>query len=329
MPAQYLDQFYAIDPYAPPSAGTTLEVQKYDLVDADDDGDIGRSGGDTVNGLDVTSTYQSDSVTVRLSDGSTTTISGTTFYLSDGSAVFTPNDGSVLEDSTLISTTYSTGQKDMAVSDLGPPCFTAGTFILTPEGQLPVEELKPGMSVCGQAGNTLTIRSVLSAAFTKRELGAKPNLFPVRIVAGALGNGIPVRDLVVSRQHRVLVNTPIVERMFSQKNVLIPAVKLSELPGIYVDSTVDFVIYYHLVFDNHEIVYSEGAATESLFTGPEALRSISDEARNELFSIFPDLKVDDNKMEPCYLIPEGKKQKALVKKIGSKAANQIVLQNRP
>ena len=44
MPTSYTDQFWLIDPFSPPPSGSTLLVQTYDLIDADDDGDIGRSG---------------------------------------------------------------------------------------------------------------------------------------------------------------------------------------------------------------------------------------------------------------------------------------------
>ena len=49
------------------------------------------------------------------------------------------------------------------------------------------------------------------------------------------------------------------------------------------------ITYFHLLFDRHEIVMSDGAWSESLFTGPQALNSVSDAARREIFALFPDL----------------------------------------
>ena len=49
------------------------------------------------------------------------------------------------------------------------------------------------------------------------------------------------------------------------------------------------ITYVHLLFDRHEIVMSEGAWSESLFTGPQALESVSTAARQEIFTLFPDL----------------------------------------
>ena len=86
----------------------------------------------------------------------------------------------------------------------------------------------------------------------------------------------------------MLVKSKIAERMFGVSEVLIPAIKLVGMPGIYIDQDTDCVDYFHLLFDQHEIIFAEGAPTESLFTGPEALRSISPEARYEILQIFPE-----------------------------------------
>lgn len=315
MPATYLDQFWVIDPYSPPAAGTVLTVQKYELVDQDDDGDVGGAGGDTVNGLDVSRAYPGDTVTVDNGDGTTSTITGITFYLSDGSRVFTPTDGSVLDDLELVSTTWVSGTGDLDVDDLGPPCLVAGTRVETPDGLIKVEDLAPGMSVIGQDGRVLTLKMVLHSNFNGRDIAENSKLAPVRIVAGALGNGLPSRDLLVSRQHRMVVDAKVVAQMFECDEVLVPAAKLLPLPGIYVDTTVTNVAYYHLVFDQHEIIFAEGAATESLYTGAEALRSISDEAREELLTMFPELAEQDCATTPARVIPKDTRQKALVARL--------------
>ncbi|MDC0738030.1 Hint domain-containing protein [Cognatishimia sp. SS12] len=325
MPATYLDQFWVLDPSSPPADGTTLTVEKYELVDQDDDGDISRGkGDDTVNGQEVTNAYPGDTVTVQLEDGSTTTIEGITFYLADGSVVFTPTDGSALDEASFVSSTYVTKNGSLDVSeDLGPPCLVAGTLVATPEGPVPVEMLKAGMTVTAQDGRSLTLRMVLSSSFTARDVSANGALAPVRIVAGAMGNGLPQRDLLVSRQHRMLVNAPVVARLFDSAEVLLPAIKLTQLPGIYVDSSLPVVTYYHLVFDQHEIILTEGAATESLFTGPEGLRAMPDAAREELYLMFPGLKAEGSAMTPARLIPTGPAQNELIERLKRSAGTTL------
>ncbi len=125
--------------------------------------------------------------------------------------------------------------------------------------------------------------------------------------------GLPLEDLLVSRQHRILVRSKIAERMFGEKEVLIPAIKLVELDGIDVATDIEGVEYFHMLFDQHEIVISNGAKSESLFTGPEALKTVSPEARMEIASLFPELVCEDFQPVSARLIPpQGKSMKQLV-----------------
>jgi hypothetical protein len=315
MPTTYSDQFWIIDPFAPPSAGTTLTVQNYDLVDQDDDGDVGRYGNDSVNGSDVTNGFPGDTVTVELDDGSTVTITGTTLYLANGSVIFTPTDGSVLEDATFVSSTYVTSSGVLDVSTLGPTCLTQGTLVETESGARPVDELREGDVILAADGRHLVLRQVLSVSFQQADMARNPRLKPVRIVAGALGNGLPHRDLLVSRQHRMLLDAKAVRRMFGCDEVLIPAIKLTELPGIFVDGSTEYVEYFHLVFDAHEVIVAEGAPTESFYAGVEALRSLPRSSLSNMMSQWPDLVLEDGTLEPARMIPTDKLQKNLVARL--------------
>ena len=49
------------------------------------------------------------------------------------------------------------------------------------------------------------------------------------------------------------------------------------------------VTYVHFLFDRHQIMESDGAETESLFTGPEALKTVDSAARIEILHLFPEL----------------------------------------
>ena len=191
-------------------------------------------------------------------------------------------------------------------------CFTRGTLIDTDQGPLPIEALTTGMAIKTADGHAAKLRWVGSRYFGLGQLRANPKLRPVRITAGALGGGLPQRDLLVSRQHRLLVRSKIAQRMFGEPEVLVPAIKLTELPGIFVDEALTGVQYFHLLFDSHQIVWSEGAPSESLFTGPEALRSVSAEARDEILSIFPEVATIVHAPRPARPIPAGKQQRQLV-----------------
>jgi hypothetical protein len=140
----------------------------------------------------------------------------------------------------------------------------------------------------------------------------KDKLRPIEISIGALGQGLPREPLRLSRQHRVLVSSPINQRMFGTQDSLIAAVKLTDLPGIHIDTDCTEVTYIHLLFDQHEVIFANGAPCESLHTGPEAIKSISPAARAELFAIFPELMTAPNQRRLAALCPENRQQRQLI-----------------
>lgn len=190
------------------------------------------------------------------------------------------------------------------------PCLTLGTRVRTPQGPVAVEELKPGQLVCTYDGGAVPLVSVLRRSLSAAELAVNPRLCPVKIDAGALGRDRPTRDLWVSRQHRMLVASPIVNRMFAVPEVLIAAIRLVSLPGISVDRSAREVTYFHLLFDRHEVIFAEDSPTESLFLGPEALKSLSPEDRAEISALFPEAL--SGGVCPGRTIPPGAQQKRLV-----------------
>ena len=84
-------------------------------------------------------------------------------------------------------------------------CFAAGTQIDTPAGPINVETLASGTHVNTFDGDAKPLLQVFRRFIDKAELAHNPKLLPVRICAGALGNGLPKQDLLVSRQHRMVV----------------------------------------------------------------------------------------------------------------------------
>lgn len=169
------------------------------------------------------------------------------------------------------------------------PCFTEGTLIRTKGGDIAVEDLSIGDEVLTLDAGYQPIRWIGSRHLSPRELAAYPNLRPVRIRAGALGLNQPERELRVSPQHRVLVRSRVAERMFGQSEVLVGATHLLALDGIECDAAATELTYWHFMFDAHHVVFSNGAPTESLFAGPQAMKSLAPEAQEELLNLFPEL----------------------------------------
>ena len=229
------------------------------------------------------------------------------------SEYFSPN----LEQNTDFVVPNYTGLYQATAHTIDTICFTIGTLIETSDGNKPVEELTVGDMIATMDDGYQPIRWIGSTIRDAIDLARNPKLHPICIPAGALGSGLPKRDLMVSRQHRVLVRSKIAQRMFDAEEILIPAIKLVGLNGIEISGDVDNVTYFHILFDKHQVIFSEDAPTESLFTGPEALKSVTPEARQEIETLFPEITEPNFIPEPARLIPgNGKQIKQLVERHG-------------
>lgn len=172
---------------------------------------------------------------------------------------------------------------------LGLVCFAEGTLIETPNGQVAIEDLTIGDPVSLFDGGTASLRWTASRVLSAAELKFYPQLRPVRIQAGAFGKAGPTKDLLVSPQHRILVEHAQAQLMFGAGAVLAPAIALVDGDMIEQVAPNEGVTYYHILFDAHEIVLSNGLASESFYPGGQALRSLDTSALEEFTTLFPEL----------------------------------------
>lgn len=171
----------------------------------------------------------------------------------------------------------------------GVICLARGTLIPTADGLRPIEEIRAGQRILTRDHG---LREVLWKGCRRLDpafLRANPRLLPIRIAAGALGDGLPERPVVVSPQHRVLLRSGIAERMFGEREVLAPAKHLLGAPGIEQLLPEGGVEYHHLMLESHELLMTAGLCSETLYPGREALRAIGPEGRSEVLALFPEL----------------------------------------
>ncbi|MGM0741178.1 MAG: Hint domain-containing protein [Pseudomonadota bacterium] len=169
------------------------------------------------------------------------------------------------------------------------PCFTPGTVIATPKGERLVEDLKVGDRIITRDNGIQEIRWLGRRDLKGRELLQAPHLKPVLVRAGSLGNGLPERDMVVSPNHRVLINNDRTALYFEEREVLAAAKHLTGLEGV--DAVeASGVSYIHFMFDNHEVVLSNGAWTESFQPGEQTMDGMGQPQRDEIFELFPELR---------------------------------------
>ena len=249
---------------------TIINGQGNDLIYGGGDRDviIGGNGGDVVFG----GSQGDDFDTLDLTGTPVDFITYTSDDREDGFVTF--RDGSIL--------TFTEIENVI-------PCFTPGTAIATPRGERLVEELREGDRIITRDNGIQEIRWIGRKEITGKALMAAPHLRPVLIKAGALGNGLPERDIVVSPNHRMLVSNDRTQLYFEESEVLAAAKHLVGAPGINVIDVIQ-TTYIHFMFDRHEVVLSNGAWTESFQPGDYSLKGIGNAQRTEIFELFPELK---------------------------------------
>jgi len=167
-------------------------------------------------------------------------------------------------------------------------CYTPGTDITTLRGQVDVAALRAGDMVLTRDNGFQPIRWVCSTKLNTDRLRAEPDLAPIRIAAGAIAPGLPVADMWVSPQHRMLMTGWTAELLAGQSEVLVPARAL--VNGTTVTQRVRGpATYFHLALDQHEVIYANGAASESLQPRELAAGELHAHSRVELLRLFPDL----------------------------------------
>ncbi|CAM3268312.1 Hint domain-containing protein [Paracoccus nototheniae] len=170
--------------------------------------------------------------------------------------------------------------------DISVICFTAGTLIDTPTGKVAVEALREGDLVMTRKG-AKQVQWIGKRTLDSIDLAGNPKLLPVRVPAGAFGNGLPTRDVSFSPQHRVVIRSTIAERMFGSAEVLVSVKQLVGVNGIDIDGDARRVQYFHIMLEEHEILSVEGIEAESLYPGRQAISFLNADQLREVRAIFP------------------------------------------
>ena len=172
-------------------------------------------------------------------------------------------------------------------------CFTPGTAVATPQGLRPVEDLRPGDTVITRDNGIRELCWTGQKALSHADLKAARGLRPVFIKAGALGEGMPDRDMMVSPNHRMLLATSQAEMMFGEREVLVAAKHLTGLRGVRRIMPDAGTTYIHVMCDRHEVLLADGVWSESFQPGEQAMQSVSDAQRDEIVSLFLELALGD------------------------------------
>jgi hypothetical protein len=164
-------------------------------------------------------------------------------------------------------------------------CYAEGTLIRTPDGERPVESLKPGDLVLTlDQSNPQTIRWTRSNTHALKDAADEDK--PVLIKTGSLGPGLPCRDLIVSPQHRIFVGGGGQLQDQFDGEAFAPAKSLTALPGIRHMKGKTEITWVHFACDRHEVVFANDSLSESLLLAPMVMNGLTRQERSELTSIY-------------------------------------------
>jgi hypothetical protein len=136
-------------------------------------------------------------------------------------------------------------------------CLMRGSLIDTDMGAVAVEDLKAGDLVRTIEGSFKPVRFVRHETHVRSAGGRWSSaVAPVRIRQDAFARGMPSRDLLVSPLHAILVDGYLI-----QAETLVNG--LSIVQDEFEADTID---YFHIECDDHEIVFAEGLAVETMLT---------------------------------------------------------------
>jgi hypothetical protein len=172
-----------------------------------------------------------------------------------------------------------------------PFCVAHGTRIETPHGPCPVESLGAGDIVVTEDGRAVPIAWIGASRYECDRAAREDRLRPVCLRAHAFGPGLPDRDLVMSPQHRVVVEGPTCELLFGMDRAFVCARHLPDHLASRPDPEDD-VIYFHILLEDHEIILANGLPCESLQPARRMVEAMSETAQASLMAVLDVLGLD-------------------------------------
>ena len=137
-------------------------------------------------------------------------------------------------------------------------CFLKGTKIRTAEGERKIEDLAIGDLLPTMFSGLRPVQWIGRYPFRKSD-PSKPwvkDALPVRIARSALAPNVPHSDLYVTAGHCMLV-----DGVFAPAEMLINGTTITR----YEACEYDELEYFHIKLESHDVVFAEGAPSETLF----------------------------------------------------------------
>ena len=191
-----------------------------------------------------------------------------------------------------------------------PACYATGMLLLTPQGWRAVEALQEGDYLLDASGEAHPILWVWRGTQALDGTG-----HPVLISRGALGPNRPFANLIVSPQHRIVLDG----------STFAPAKALTALKGIREMRGKREITWHHFACAAHIVVLANGVESESLLLGPQVLKLLRKADLQRLYSLFESVDkggtLNGPPALPCLTVAAARRRLAAFEKPAQYTAN--------
>ncbi|KIC08386.1 2,3,4,5-tetrahydropyridine-2,6-carboxylate N-succinyltransferase [Leisingera sp. ANG-M1] len=251
-----------------------IAINKTRVIDVLDNDSSASGGTLTITHINDQAVTAGDTVTLVTGQEITLNADGTLTVVTDGDLEtvyfnYTADNGQGNSDTGLVEINQTV------------PCFLRGTMIRVPGGEIAVEDLRPGMQVLTYDNGPQVLQWTGS-----RRIACSPQTAPIRFAKGSCGNS---RDLLVSPQHRMLVAGMHAQLLFGEAEVLVKAKDMVNDKTVRPALEMEEAEYVHLLFGRHQIIWANGALSESYQPGPETAAGFDSGTLAEIQDLFPEL----------------------------------------
>ncbi len=297
MKTSYTVKFYCLDPRNGVPPGDFLVPINMHVSVSENDGTVAaiapNGNDDLLLGMKLTQIFEGDTVGLEVG-GNYVEVKGISFVLCSkvgARYLFAPTDGSILQGAKFLWSSIKTRSalEQVRIGQIAVPSSTPGKLVATPTGQRPVTELQKGDQVITRGHGIKEISWIGHRKICERELQFFPKSLPVLIGQGAMGHGLPERDVLVGSNTRVLVTNHLKKPGHRKPGLLVSARYLTSFAGVSIADCNSFC-WTHFMFDRHELVLIDGIWIESFQPNDPSLQGLSNSQSDELFLFFPELR---------------------------------------
>ena len=168
----------------------------------------------------------------------------------------------------------------VGAGDTGVACFADGTRIRTEVGHQLIGTLSEGDLIWTRDNGLQPVQWI-----GRKTVPGIGKYAPVQFSPETFG---ALKPHQVSQNHRMFLTGWRAQLMFGEDEILVPAKALVDDCDVRI-CECNSVTYFHLLFDDHQIVSGDGVLSESFFPGAEAMKVVDCGTQREMLALFPEL----------------------------------------